>query len=198
LPTGNEGNEAEKGKNVGKLILDATCTPADIHYPTDIWLLNEAREALEEIIDVLHEPHIGQCVKPRTYRESARKKYLNVEKKKKLTAKKIRKAIGQQLRYIRRDLQIIEKLVEKSPLKLLNKRQYRNLLVSQEIYRQQLKMYQTKEHQVEDRIVSLYMPFVRPIVRGKTHAEVEFGAKLAISIVNGFCFMEHLSFDAFN
>jgi IS5 family transposase len=150
LPTGNEGNEAEKGKNVGKLILDATCTPADIHYPTDIWLLNEAREALEEIIDVLHEPHIGQCVKPRTYRESARKKYLNVEKKKKLTAKKIRKAIGQQLRYIRRDLQIIEKLVEKSPLKLLNKRQYRNLLVSQEIYRQQLKMYQAKKHQVED------------------------------------------------
>ncbi|MCK9276370.1 MAG: IS5/IS1182 family transposase, partial [Syntrophales bacterium] len=40
--------------NQGKLILDATCAPADIHYPTDIWLLNNVREALEEIIDVLH------------------------------------------------------------------------------------------------------------------------------------------------
>jgi IS5 family transposase len=127
------GNEAEKPKNAGKLILDATCTSADIHYPTNIWLVNETREALEEIIDVLYEPHIGQSVKPRTYRESARKKYLNIEKKKKLTAKKIRKAIGQQLRYIRCDLQIIRKLVKKSPLTLLNKRQYRNLVVCHEI-----------------------------------------------------------------
>ena len=30
------------------------------------------------------------------------------------------------------------------------------------------------------------MPFVRPIVRGKTNAPVEFGAKLAISMVNGY------------
>jgi hypothetical protein len=71
-------------------------------------------------------------------------------------------------------------------------------LVSQEIYRQQLEMYQIKKHQVDDRIVSLHMPFVRPIVRGKAEAEVEFGAKLAISIVDGFSFMEYLSFNAFN
>jgi IS5 family transposase len=192
-PTGEE-----KVTNAGRLILDATCVPADIHYPTDIWLLNEVRETLEDIIDTLHEPHIGTCVKPRTYRDCARKNYLNVEKKKKLTVKKIRKAIGQQLRYIRRDLKIIENLIEKSSLTLLNKRQYRNLLVSQEIYRQQLVMYQTKSHQINDRIVSLHMPFIRPIVRGKAGADVEFGAKLAISIVNGFSFMEHLSFNAFN
>jgi IS5 family transposase len=130
----------EKVKNAGKLILDATCAPADIHYPTDIWLLNEVREALENIIDTLHEPHVGTCVKPRTYRDCARKDYLNIEKKKKLTTKKIRKAIGQQLRYVRRDLKIIANMIEKSPLTLLNKRQYRNLLVSQEIYRRQLKM----------------------------------------------------------
>lgn len=59
-------------------------------------------------------------------------------------------------------------------------------------------MYQKKHHKVEDRIVSLHMPFVRPIVRGKAGAEVEFGAKLAISVVDGYSYMEHLSFDAFN
>jgi len=42
------------------------------------------------------------------------------------------------------------------------------------------------------------MPFIRPIVRGKANADVEFGAKLAISTVNGFSFIECLSFDAFN
>jgi hypothetical protein len=30
-------------------LLDATCTPADIKYPTDIGILNEAREKTEEI-----------------------------------------------------------------------------------------------------------------------------------------------------
>ena len=185
-------------KNAGKLILDATCTPADIHYPTDTWLLNEVREVLEEIIDQLHAPFVGKEPKPRTYRECARKDYLNIEKKRRLSKKVIRKAIGKQLRYIRRNLQTIENLAQKSSLTLLNKRQYRNLLVSQEIYRQQQEMYQTKKHQVDDRIVSLHMPFIRPIVRGKASAEVEFGAKLAISVVNGFSFMERLSFDAFN
>ncbi len=185
-------------KHSGKLILDATCAPADIHYPTDTWLLNKVRETLEEIIDQLHKPHIGKESKPRTYRQCARRDYLNIEKKRQLSKKVIRKAIGKQLRYIRRDLKSIENLVEKSSLTLLNKRQYRNLLVSQEIYRQQLKMYQSKKHQVDGRIVSLDMPFIRPIVRGKANANVEFGAKLAISVVNGFSFMERLSFDAFN
>lgn len=40
------------------------------------------------------------------------------------------------------------------------------------------------------------MPYVRAIVRGKASADVEFGAKVAISTVNEFCFVEHLSFDA--
>lgn len=190
--------DKEEGKNFGKLILDATCTPADIHYPTDLWLLNTTREALEEIIDVLHKPHTGILKKPRTYRRNARKNYLNVDKKKHATAREIRKGIGQQLRYIRRDLKILNKLSQKSPLSLLSKRQYRNLLVSQEIYRQQLEMFQKHKHSVDDRIVSLHMPFVRPIVRGKAGTDVEFGAKLAISIVDGFSFMESLSFDAFN
>lgn len=89
-------------------------------------------------------------------------------------------------------------MLKKVRLTLLTKRQYRNLLVSQEIYRQQLEMYKQGKHSVEDRIVSLHMPFVRPIVRGKSNADVEFGAKLAISVVNGFSYMESLSFDAFN
>jgi hypothetical protein len=193
-----ETTAAAEKKNAGKLILDATCTPADIHYPTDLWLLNQARQALEEIIDVLHAPHQGKVTKPRTYRRLARKSYVNIDKKKKVTAQLIRKGIGQQLRYIRRNQRIIEKLIERSPLTLLSKRQYRNLLVSREIYRQQLEMYQKKTHTVEERIVSLCMPFIRPIVRGKTHANVEFGAKLALSIINGYSFMEKLSFNAFN
>lgn len=195
---GTSPKSNESGENSGKLILDATCTPADIHYPTDTWLLNQVREALEEIITKLHQPLIGIEPKPRTYCERARRDYLNIEKKRHLSKGTIRKAIKKQLGYIRHDLQSIEKLARKSPLTLLTRQQYRNLLVGQEIYRQQRQMYQNREHRVDDRIVSLRMPFIRPIVRGKAKAEVEFGAKLSISVVNGFCFMERLSFDAFN
>jgi len=194
----NRQDAPKESDNDGKLILDATCVPADIHFPTDIWLLNTTREALEEIIDVLHQPHVGTCKKPRTYRDCARRDYLNVDKKKHKTYKAIRKGIRQQLQYIKRDLASIASLAGKSPLTLLDRRQYRNLLVCQEIYRQQQSMYQNKEHKIQDRIVSLHMPFVRPIVRGKANADVEFGAKLAISIVDGFSYMENLSFDAYN
>lgn len=139
--TGPDTGQTNGKGNKGKLILDASCMPADIHYPTDIDLLNDVRKALEEIIDVLHRPHVGKDAKPRTYRNCARKDYLNVSKKKKPSVKEILKAIRQQLRYVRRDLEIVKKMSEKSPLSLLNKRQYRNLLVSHEIYRQQLEMY---------------------------------------------------------
>ena len=49
-----QGEEVEKKSsdlsepnNKGKLILDATCAPADIKYPTDLGLLNQAREHTE-------------------------------------------------------------------------------------------------------------------------------------------------------
>ena len=39
---------------------------------------------------------------------------------------------------------------------------------------------------------------MRPIVRGKAKSPVEFGAKLDISVVNGFTRLEYHSFDAYN
>ncbi|MGC8001120.1 IS5/IS1182 family transposase, partial [Salmonella enterica] len=73
-------DQRDQRPNRGKLLLDATCAPADIAYPTDLRLLNEAREKLEGIIDTLHEPYRGQQRKPRTYRKKARKAYLSVAK----------------------------------------------------------------------------------------------------------------------
>jgi hypothetical protein len=49
------GVASEKKENEGKLLLDATCTPADIKYPTDIGILNDAREKTEKIIDKRYE-----------------------------------------------------------------------------------------------------------------------------------------------
>jgi hypothetical protein len=50
-----EEKKASEQKNQGKLIIDATCAPADITYPTDLKILNAAREKTESIIDILHQ-----------------------------------------------------------------------------------------------------------------------------------------------
>ena len=182
----------------GKMIVDATCTPADIAYPTDLSLLNEAREKSEEMIDAMHTPFVGIRQKPRTYRQKARQVYLAVAKQKKPGYKKIRKAIGQQLRYLRRNLGSIDRMIEDGLLTYLSKRLYRLLLVVKELYRQQLWMYENRQHSIADRIVSLYQPHVRPMVRGKAKSSVEFGAKVSISLVNGFSFVERIGWDAYN
>jgi hypothetical protein len=59
-------------------------------------------------------------------------------------------------------------------------------------------MYDSKTHTVEHRIVSIHQPHVRPIVRGKTNAYVEFGSKIQLSLMNGIAFLEDLSWEAFN
>lgn len=59
--------EGEEAKNKGALILDATCAPADIKYPTDVALLNTGREKLERMIREFH-GQTSQHKKPRTYK----------------------------------------------------------------------------------------------------------------------------------
>ena len=59
-------------------------------------------------------------------------------------------------------------------------------------------MFKNKTHSVEDRIVSIHQPHVRPIVRGKDKANTEFGAKLNLSLVDGYSFIDHLKWDAYN
>lgn len=59
-------------------------------------------------------------------------------------------------------------------------------------------MYKTKKHSVVHGIVGASQPHVRPIVRGKLGVNVEFGAKLALSLEDGYARLEHLSWEAFN
>jgi hypothetical protein len=194
----NSNEQRNHQPNRGKLLLDATCAPADIAYPTDLRLLNEAREKLEGIIDTMHEPCRGKQRKPRTYRKKARKAYLAVAKQRNPRKKTLRKALRQQLNFVKRNLKHVETLAAKGGLELLSKKQYRDLLVIQELYRQQLSMYKNKSHRAEHRIVSIQQPHVRPIVRGKSNASVEFGAKLSVSVVDGFAFLDVIQWDAYH
>ena len=180
--------------NSGTMIVDATCAPSNIRYPQDVSLLNEARENAERLLDILHNPADGK--KPRTYRERARKDYLKYTRCRKHTAKMTRKAIGKQLTYLRRDLDAVDGKLSLG--KSLTTRQMERLDTIRTIYEQQKYMYDNQTRRVNDRIVSVSQPFIRPIVRGKAGKPVEFGAKLDISVVDGWTRLECCSFDAYN
>ena len=189
----NGDDSGGTGKNRGTLKVDATVADQEIAYPTDLKLLNECRENLERIIDKLYSTEHGSS-KPRTYRRVARKAYLDMAKKKNKTKKTVRKGVRQQLQFVCRDIKVVQGLAEiPGRLIRLGKRDRKLLETINKIYEQQKYMYDNKTHQCQDRIVNLYQPHVRPIVRGKDKARTEFGSKINISEVNGFCRVDHFS-----
>ena len=187
-------NDGTGSENRGR---DATACPQDIAYPTDLTLLSDAREKSEQLIDTLYDPTV-HTNKPRTYRKVARKRYLQTAQKKNKTRKAIRTAVGSQLRFLRRNLNSINKLINASSSIPLKTRDYKYLLVINALYQQQKQMYSLQKHSIEDRIVSIHQPHVRPIVRGKSQAKTEFGAKIHLSLINGISFLDEISWDAFN
>lgn len=179
----------------GTMIIDATCTPGDIRYPTDLSLLSEAREISESLIDHLWKSESRTTEKPRTYRNRARKEFLAIARKRSLTASQRRKSVRGQLGYLGRNLRTIKTL---GNFFALTPKQYHQLLVISELYRQQLELYTEKKWSIPYRIVSISQPHIRPIVRGKAGKKVEFGAKVSISLVDGFAFVDRVSFDPYN
>ncbi len=178
------------------MIIDATCAPQNIKYPQDINLLDEAREKLEKLIKKICKEQNWYV--PRMYRKNARKDYLALSKCRKRSAKKARSAIKKQLNYVCRDLGYVEWFLEQDGVELSAK-DAALLDVIYKVYEQQLYMYENKTHSVEDRIVSISQPYIRPIVRGKAKAPTEFGAKLDMSVdEHGMARLEKLSFDAYN
>ena len=202
---GSNDDDQEPPTHQGKLLVDASCTPAGITYPTDLKLLNEAREKTESYIDIMYDSLKKRGVapkrKPRTYRQEARKKYLSLAKQKRPSKSKRRSAIRKQLNYVRRNLKSVDQLVkiETGVLGELSRYEYKCLLVIHTLHEQQRYMFENRVNKIGDRIVSISQPHVRPIVRGKAASKVEFGAKVSIScLAEGYVSLDRLSWDAYN
>jgi len=189
-----------EGKNWGTLTIDASCTPADITYPTDLKLLNEARESTERIIDDLcKQSSVVNKHRPRYDRGVARANFLNVTKQKKPRRRKLQAAIRRQLEYLQRNLDAIDALIASGArLSLLKTHWWQKLLVISELHRQQSILLNLKTRSMPDRIVNLVQRHVRPIVRGKARAACEFGAKINVSMRNGFVFLQRIGWRPYN
>ncbi len=190
--------------NKGKLQADATVADQNITFPTDPKLLNVSRKKLEGIIDKLHRYDDTMDKKPRTYRRKMDTAFLNYSKKKRKTIKMHRVMKRKLLECVKRNLNYVERMVpDKQKLMLgkdypLTQADLDLLETIKKLYLQQKEMYDNKTRTCKDRIVSLRQPHVRPIVRGKQNARVEFGSKLGVGLDNGFAIVETLSWDAYN
>lgn len=179
------------------VLVDATVYESEITYPTDCGLLEKARvfcvKQIERLRDVVPE-------KVRTYCRVARKAYLNFTKKKRKTHKEIRRMQKAALQYLRRNVDQVTALLAKAKDlgHTMAAEAATKFATVKKIYEQQKEMYDDKKKKIEARIVSLCKPYVRPIVRGKSGKDVEFGAKVQLSCVDGYLFPDHLGFDNFN
>jgi len=195
-------NDDDEPENKGKMQADATVADQYITYPTDNGILNESRKKCEKMIDKLYELDGKQGVKPRTYRRIMNSSYLDYSKKKKKTksthrkmTRKLLESVNRDLNHIDRMLDVFEKRGSRFPLSHADQRL---LWIIHTAYEQQKQMYDTDSHSCPDRIVSIYQPHVRPIPRGKIKSQIEFGAKLGVSLDDGFARINTFSWDAYH
>lgn len=100
---------------------------------------------------------------------------------------------------MKRDLAFVNKYLEDSILtKAQSNRDCELLKTIAAIYKQQKHMFETKTHSCANRIVNIYQPYVRPMPRGKEKVKTEFGAKIDVSLTDGFARIDRLDWEAFN
>ncbi len=188
--------------NKGKLQVDATVADQYIKYPTDTNLMNEGRKILEKIIDDIYRKRGKTGVKPRTYRRKLDKEFLGFSKKRKKDKRSVRRMERHLLDSLSRDIRHIDKMLDEFEKEKgyfpLREKELRYFWIIQEVYRQQKEMYDKNKKTIEDRIVNLHQPHVRPIVRGKERSKTEFGSKILLSLVNGYSMLNELRWDAYN
>ncbi len=176
------------------MLVDATVFPENIRFPTDVGLLNEARQWLVSKIKAVGDKTY------RTYCRVARREFLNFNKKKRKTQRDVKRIKKSMLQYVRRNLRQFEEVLSLSAEQgvFIAKNVTQRLAVIKDLFSQQLHMHTENVRRVPDRIVSLHKPHVRPIVRGKAGKAVEFGPKASLSHVGAFTFLDRLSSDNFS
>ena len=178
---------------------DATCADAEVRYPTDIDLVEDGSKYIDRMIDKVC--GIKKIRKPAgVERNRIRAIYLNVIKRKHKGSKLVKDTLTRMLPLLYRDILTLLNLigVDDETYGRFNCTQKRTIQAVIDMYHQQEEMLREGKHTCENRIVSIHQPHVRPIVRGKAKAKVEFGAKIGVSIVSGYSFIDHHSWDAYN
>lgn len=182
----------------GVLKMDATCADAEVRYPVDVDIIHDGCKVVDRYV-----AHICKALaigRIKTSYKDVRRWYLELVKRKKKGGKFVRETIACMLSSLKKDLRRITELFieHKMSKELLMPHEQRILSAVFDMYHQQRTMHETRVHSIQNRIVSIFQPHIRPIVRGKAKAKVEFGAKIGVAICEGYSFIDHHSWEAYN
>jgi hypothetical protein len=179
-------------KRADQLILDTTCVPMDILYPTDIRLLDRCRR---EILRLMKRAKaFGVKNFYRTYSRTARKIFVAFSKLSKPAEKTRRRVHKKLFQFLRRNFKQLRDLHARAtrelgprcrtskPVRLLLKDMKETLAKIQVVLHQQAMVRRGIVH-IQGRIVSFHKNHVRPIVRGKFPLPTEFGPKVLFALV---------------
>lgn len=177
---------------------DATVYESYIKFPTDVKLLWDCVQWVHSrIAHLCSRHHLGM---PRSKYKNQKIKQISFSKKRRKTHKEERKrraALLYLLAKLLRQLQAILNLGGQI-IGGIKPGVFKRIKTVRTILQQQRYHYEQPAKSVPHRIVSLYKPYLRPIVRGKENKPVEFGAKAHQMQAGGCNFIEHLDFEAFH
>lgn len=189
----------------GQLIVDTTCVPLDIHYPTDIKLLERARKKILKLIEEAKSLGLKELAY-RTYNRTARKIFVQFSKKGKPKKETIHKTHKRMLQFVRRNFKQLTNLRDRATrelgarvrgdfellgfLKELKDTQRK----VQAILHQQWQVYRGRLR-LPGRIVSFHKDHVRPISRGKFPLDTEFGPKALLAVARGSLYVVSIFYD---
>lgn len=183
-------------------LTDATAYESYISYPTDVKLLWSCIEWLQTQTKFYCKAF--GIKRPRNKYKDQKKKHQNFSRKR-------RKYKKERIKRIKASLYLLDKMLKQFTTIIIldqEKENEREIQISQEkiskylllgkVYEQQKYHLENPKESIPNRIVSLFKPYLRPIVRGKENKRVEFGAKVNSWQVDGINFIEHYSFSAFH
>lgn len=188
----NAATQGKFRKHADKLILDTTCVPLDILYPTDIRLLERCRLAAVRLMKQAR--HFGLNAFYRTYNRTARKLFVSFSKLSKPNEKSRRRMHKRMFQFVRRNLKQLLDLRTRAAHELGPQCRANvglwGWLRELKIVESRVRLVLHQQRQVRqgvvsipNRIVSFHKDHVRPIVRGKFPLSTEFGPKVLFAIV---------------
>lgn len=195
---GAEFTDGQGRLHKGVLKIDATCSDAEVRYPVDADIVHDGCKVINRYIDKICETF--GLKRPARHYKTARYEYLQLIKRRTKRAKQIKATMRIMLHCLHDDLQAFMSLVAPSSgyYNALMQCEKRTVTAIIRMYHQQEQMLSDNVHHCADLIISIFQPHLRPIVRGKAKAKVEFGAKIGVSICEGYTFIDHLSWNAYN
>ena len=179
------------------VLMDATCYESYIRFPTDVKLLWEScRWLWEKQIPTLCQTYRIRL--PRSKFKDQKTKYVSYSKLRKKSYRKTRSRQNALLKLLNKGMEAYQSLLNQTQAKGLSTSDGETFKTIKLIHQQQRQRYLNPQAKIPNRIVSLYKPYIRPIVRGKENKPIEFGMKVHKLQVGGINIIEYSSYEAFN